>query len=65
MRNRRIALGIAAAALALLAVHRPTAQFTILTHDHADLSPHKLQAAVDLGPLAVHVLYTWTEHFAR
>lgn len=65
MRHRRIILGAAAGALALVAFHRPTAQVTILTHDHADLSPHRVQAAVDLGLVAVNVLYTWTERFAR
>lgn len=56
-----------AAALALFALVSPhnRADIRILTHDKSDLSPHKLQAAFDLGLVAISVLYTWTAKIAR
>ncbi|MEO5494233.1 MAG: hypothetical protein ABIR08_09420 [Sphingomonas sp.] len=60
MRRRRTLL-IAAAILAIAAVARhPTADIEILTHQAGDQSPHKVQAAVDLGIVAVKFLVTWT-----
>jgi hypothetical protein len=55
-----------AAALALFALVSPhnRADIRILTHDRSDLSPHKLQAAIDLGLVAVSVLVTWTAKIA-
>ena len=59
--KRRIVLaGGAAALLALTVTGGPTADIRILTHDVADTAPRKMQAAVDLGVMAVSVLYTWT-----
>jgi hypothetical protein len=50
-----------AALLALLAIVRhPTADIEILTHRDGDPSPHRIQAAVDLGIVAVKFLLTWT-----
>lgn len=60
MRNRRLGLGIAAAALLIMAARHPSADIRILTHDRADPAPHRIQAAVDLGVLAISVLVTWT-----
>jgi len=61
MRRRRTILAAICAILALAAVVRhPTANIEILTHQASDPSPHRLQAAVDLGIVAVHVLVTWT-----
>jgi hypothetical protein len=56
-----------AAALALFALVSPhnRADIRILTHDKGDLSPHKLQAAIDLGLVAISVLVTWTAKIAR
>ncbi len=60
MRKRRAFVGLAAL-LALVAVARhPTADIAILTHKSCDPSPHKFQAAVDLGVVAVKFLLTWT-----
>jgi hypothetical protein len=60
MQRRRTIL-IAAAMLALLAVARhPTADIEILTHQANDPAPHRVQAAVDLGIVAVNFLLTWT-----
>jgi hypothetical protein len=60
MRRRRTIL-IAAATLALVAAARhPTADIEILTHQAGDPAPHKVQAAVDLGIVAVKFLLTWT-----
>jgi len=55
------------AALALLALVSPhnRADIRILTHDKSDLSPHKMQAVIDLGIVAVSVLYTWTSKAIR
>ena len=59
--KRRIALaGGAAALLAITAMPHPTANIHILTHDVADKAPRKIQAAFDLGVMAISVLYTWT-----
>ncbi|MEO5939116.1 MAG: hypothetical protein ABIQ43_08920 [Sphingomonas sp.] len=60
MRRRRTIL-IAAAVLAVAAAARhPTADIEILTHQSGDQSPRKVQAAVDLGIVAVKFLLTWT-----
>lgn len=60
MRDRRKLLVAGGVALAVLAVQRPTADFRLLTHDVGDPTPHRVQAAVDLGLMAVSVLVTWT-----
>jgi hypothetical protein len=50
-----------AALLALVAfVRHPTADIEILTHRAGDPAPHRIQAAVDLGVVAVKFLLTWT-----
>lgn len=60
MQRRRTIL-IAAAALAIVAAARhPTADIEILTHQTGDPAPRKVQAAVDLGVIAVKFLLTWT-----
>ncbi|WP_423604333.1 hypothetical protein [Sphingomonas sp. MS122] len=59
--RRRIALvGGGAALLAIATLPHPTADIQILTHEVTDTAPRKIQAAVDLGILAVSVIYTWT-----
>lgn len=59
--KRRIALaGGGAALLAISAMHHPSANIHIITHDVTDHAPRKIQAAIDLGIMAVSVLYTWT-----
>lgn len=60
MRHCRIGLIVAAAMLFALAARPPSADIRILTHDQADRSPHRIQAALDLGLVAVSVLVTWT-----
>jgi hypothetical protein len=68
MDRRRIRIGIAVvAAFALLALVSPhnRADIRILTHDKTDLSPHRVQAVIDLGIVAVSVLYTWTTKVTR
>lgn len=66
MRDRRKLIIAGGLALAVMAVQRPTADFRLLTHDMGDPAPHRVQAAVDLGLLAVSVLVTWTgQHVAR
>lgn len=62
MRHRRITgLIFAAALLVVLAVRHPSADIRILTHDSNDRSPVRVQAAIDLGLVAVSVLVTWTK----
>lgn len=60
MRDRRKLLIAGGLALAVVAVQRPSADIRLITHDMADPSPHRVQAAVDLGLMAVSVLVTWT-----
>lgn len=60
MRGRRRALAITGAALLLLAVRHPSADFALITHEPGDPAPHRMQAAIDLGLIGVTVLYTWT-----
>lgn len=62
MAMRRRSLIVAGSALALLVVaaRHPSADIRIMTHDAADLSPHRISAVVDLGIVAVSVLVTWT-----
>ncbi|SDA31054.1 hypothetical protein [Sphingomonas sp. NFR15] len=64
MRNRRIAVFVALAlvAVAVAVARHPSADLRVLLHDPADLAPHRIQAAVDLGVMAVSVLITWTSH---
>ena len=59
--RRRSAIVAVGALLALIAVARhPTADIEILTHRDGDPAPHRIQAAVDLGVVAVKFLLTWT-----
>jgi hypothetical protein len=60
MRRRRILLALGVLALAVMLVRHPTADLRIITHDIADPSPRKIEAAVDLGLFAVSLLVTWT-----
>ena len=60
MRSRRLGLGFCAALLLILSVRHPSADIRILTHDESDRAPHRVQAAVDLGLVAVSILITWT-----
>ena len=63
MRKRNTILVAMAALSALIAVARhPSANIEILTHDATDPAPHRIQAAVDLGVVAVKFLLTWTTH---
>lgn len=60
MRNRRFCLGLAAAALLIMAARHPSASINILTHDQSDRAPHRVQAALDTGLFAISLLITWT-----
>ena len=57
---RRRTFLIAAVLLVIAAARHPTANIEILTHRAGDPAPHKMQAAVDLGIVAVKFLLTWT-----
>ncbi len=59
--KRRIALaGGGAALLVLTTMPATSADIQILTHEVTDTAPRKFKAAVNLGVMAVSVLYTWT-----
>jgi hypothetical protein len=59
-RRRTIAAALALMLAGVAVVRHPTADIEILTHDSADPSPHRLQAALDLGVVGVKLLVTWT-----
>lgn len=50
------------AALAIVAARHPSPNIRLITHDIGDPSPHRMQAAIDLGLVGVSILYTWTAH---
>ena len=60
MRGRRMIVAMAALLALVAIVRHPTADIEILTHRDGDPSPHRIQAAVDLGVVAVKFLLTWT-----
>ena len=65
MRNRRIIVAAAVLGVLALGARHPTADFQLLTHEAGDPSPHRMQAAIDLGLVGVSLLYTWTAHQLR
>ncbi|MGN6818362.1 MAG: hypothetical protein ACTHJR_06780 [Sphingomonas sp.] len=60
MRKRRMIVAMAALLALVALVRHPTADIEILTHRVGDPAPHRIQAAVDLGVVAVKFLLTWT-----
>lgn len=60
MSDRRKLIVAGGFGLALLVVQHPTADLRVITHDRSDPAPYRIQAAVDLGLMAVSVLVTWT-----
>ena len=61
MRHRRkVMAAMVVALLAAIAVEHPSADIRILTHEESDPAPHRMQAALDTGLFAVHLLVTWT-----
>lgn len=62
MRDRRLGLAIIAVLLLCLAARHPSASIRIATQDHRDPAPHRIEAAVDLGVVAVSLLWTWSGH---
>ena len=61
VRRRRLTIaGIAVAAAIVLG--GPDARLSILTHDRGDPNPHKVEASIGLGKLALSLLFTWTAH---
>jgi hypothetical protein len=61
MERRRIGLAFALGVLLLSGLAmRPHANFELQMQDAADRAPHRMQAAVDLGVMAISVLITWT-----
>lgn len=62
MRERRIGLAVIVLLLLAAAARHPSADIRIITQDRADPAPHRVQAAVDLGVVAVSFLWTWSGH---
>lgn len=60
MRGRRLIVAMGALLALVAIVRHPTADIEILTHRDGDPAPHRIQAAVDLGIVAVKFLLTWT-----
>ncbi len=60
MRRRRTLVAVGALLALVALVRHPTADIEILTHRDGDPAPHRIQAAVDLGVVAVKFLLTWT-----
>jgi hypothetical protein len=66
MRDRSKLMIAGALAIGLAAAQHPVARVQVLTHDIGDPSPRRIQAALDLGVVAVSVLVTWTgRHLGR
>ncbi|MHA6720137.1 hypothetical protein ACX40Y_11875 [Sphingomonas sp. RS6] len=57
--------GAAALGLATLVVAPPHAALEIHAHRPDDLAPQRVQAAVDLGGIAISILVTWSRDFAK
>ena len=64
MRDRRKALVATGIVFAILAARHPTADIRLVTHDIGDPTPHRMQAAIDLGLVGVSFLYTWTKRLS-
>jgi len=60
MRKRSAMVAMGALLMLIAVVRHPTADIEILTHRTGDPTPHRIQAAVDLGVVAVKFLLTWT-----
>ena len=69
MRKSWQALAIGAVAIVVMTVlsapSAPRADIRILTHDTADRAPRRVQAAIDLGVVAISVLVTWSGQLSR
>lgn len=62
MRSRGKIVIVLALLVVALAARHPTAKFELLTHDIGDPMPARVEAAADLGLLAVSIVVTWTRH---
>ena len=63
MRDRRLLVAAAAIlVIGTLSARHPTADIRLLTHEAADPSPMRMQAAIDLGVVGVSLIYTLTRH---
>jgi hypothetical protein len=67
MHKRRFVVGALAVVLlaGAYAAPGPRADIHILTAEKSDANPQRLQAAVDMGWMAISVLVTWTKRFAQ
>ena len=65
IKRNRIILALGAAALLLVALAPEwRADIAIAMQRRGDLAPQKVEAAVDLGVIAVSVLVTWSRRLA-
>lgn len=58
-------MAVAAMLLAVHAMPSHRANIEILAAEKNDANPHRVQAALDIGLVAVSVLITWTRHLAE
>lgn len=65
MKSRKTVMIAVALVMLALAWRPPTADIRILAHDANDGSPHRIQAAIDVGILALSLLVTWTSSQPR
>jgi hypothetical protein len=62
VKRNRIILALGAAALLLISLAPDRrADIAIQMHRGGDIAPHKVEATVDLGIMAISVLVTWSK----
>jgi len=65
MERRRIGLAFAAGALLVAGlVAHPRANLVLQLEELGDRAPARMQAAIDMGVVAISVLVTWTRQHA-
>ena len=65
MERRRIGLAFAVGAMLVAgAVARPHANLVLQLEELGDRTPARMQAAIDMGVVAISVLVTWTRRHA-
>ena len=62
MSRRRAVFVFFVLAAGILMLRHPHADIRVQTEDRSDPAPHRVQAAVDIGVVALDVLVTWTAH---
>lgn len=63
--HRIVLAGLAGVALLAFAAPHHRADIAIFTHRQTDLTPQRVQAAVDLGIVGFSFLLTWSKQLAH